>query len=397
MPLVGILASTFFLRSSTAVTSLALPWILNSQAKGTGAASIAIALCFCASITGVLSGGILVDRVGPSFAMRLAGICGAFSVSAVLLLYKFDLHTPLAVIVLFACVALFDAVAANAQDGRIPEVANFANIPLRRTVAIKSTIGYVALLGAPLAAGFVAREYGTYVTLYYSAAGVLGGGLLAAFSTDSTDRLLNLDIRCSAKHPSDSLWCVFVSLWQRDSLRLWILFSAVAISLVSSLSSIIAPQMLNTSAERVYEYGGYLAAASFGSVCGSIVYGLLGQRVKMRSLFFYGFMIIGLVMFGLIFFHSSPALLASGALLGLCASPLTAAVSVAIFERISIQQRGRALGVVSATLSGFTPLVMIVAGFGVEKFGVQLAFGTGAFVALVSLLNIMDFRNPMRK
>ena len=391
MPLVGILVSTFLLRSGTAVTNLALPWILNSQAKSTGVASIAIALCFCASITGVLSGGILVDRVGPSFVMRLAGSGGAFSVAFILLLNRYDAQSPFATIILFACIALFDAVAANAQDGRIPEMANFANVSLRRAVAIKSTIGYVALLGAPLVAGYVAREHGTYSTLLYSSAGLFIGGLLAAFSADLTDRLLDFNMQRNAKHPTDCLWCVFVSLWQSGSLRLWILFSAVAISMVSSLSSIIAPRLLNTSVERVYEYGVYLAAVSFGSVCGSVVYGLVGQRVTMRSLFFYGFMLIGLVIFWLAFFHSSPALLASGALLGLCASPLTAAVSVTIFERISIQQRGRSLGVVSATLSSFTPLVMIVAGFGVEKFGVQWALGLGASVSLLSLLCIVWF------
>lgn len=317
----------------------------------------------------------------------MAGLCGAVAIALVPLLHWHGMLAPLLLIPLLACTTLFDAAASSAQDSRIPEIAGFAEVPLRRVIAAKSVVGYAATLAAPLIAGAVARELGTVLTLWHSAIALLAGGAMSGLAM----------ARCSdpispEKHPADfSALVGSAALWRDGFLRSSILVPAGAVAMVSATSAVIVPRLLKMGTGDVQDYGSFIAAVSGGSMLGSVLYGMVGHRLSLRAVNTGGFALISMSMSLLGFFLSMPIRVIAGVLLGVALSPMAAAMSVVLFQRVDVQLRGRTFGVVTAMMTCMTPLAMVMAGYGVDEFGPQTVLVFLALVAGIAMLATPNF------
>lgn len=388
-PFIGILLSALVLRSGTAVTSFALPWLVHSLTSSSLWTSIAVSICLIASVIGALSGGIMIDRIGPTATIRIAGLCGAAAIALVPLLHQYGMLSPLILIPLVVITTIFDSAASSVQDSRIPEIASLAEIPLPRAIATKSVIGYVASLGAPLIAGAVAHEWGTALILWHSAISLLLGGGIASIAIALCD-----DSSPAARPPADlSVFVNLATIWRDVDLRTSIIVTAGAVAIIGATSGVLVPGLLKIQAGDIQEYGGFVAAISGGSMLGSAIYGTIGDRLQVRVLNTGGFalMSVSMALLGSVF--SSPFLYVAGIMLGIAVSPMAAAMSVLLYRRVEVQLRGRSFGVISAIMMCVTPLTMVTIGYAVDGFGPRAVLIGLAVVAAIAMVVVQFQRH----
>ena len=329
----------------------------------------------------------MVDRIGPASTIKMAGLCGATAIALVPLLHHYGMLATFILVPLIACSTMFDSAASSAQDSRIPEIAEFANVPLRRLIAAKSVVGYAATLGAPLIAGVIAHDMGTVVTLWHSAVRLAFGGIVAGLAI----------ARCGIHRSTTERPTVFfgfegfAAIWRDEHLRFSVIVIAFALAIVGVTSAVVVPAMLKVQSGDVREYGRFIAAISGGSILGSVIYGMAGDRLKTHVVAISGVVLIGVSMASLGFLWSPPVMVLAGILLGVAASPMAAALTVVLYQRIDMQLRGRSLGAVSMMITCITALSMIAMGRFVDGFGPRAGFVVLTVVAGIAILPAQKF------
>jgi MFS family permease len=152
------------------------------------------------------------------------------------------------------------------------------------------------------------------------------------------------------------------------------------------------PVYINTTYGNATRLGFLITAFGAGAVLGAILYGVIGHRLPRHAIFVGGFAGMGLLTLGLALLPPFIVLLGLMALMGLASGPLNPMIWTVLQERTPQEFRARVFGTVMALAIATTPLGMLLAGYLLEIWGVQISLALIAACSVVLAASL--FVNP---
>lgn len=389
-PVFALLSASAVSEFGNALTFVAVPWFVletTGSAARTGLTGGAVTL---AVVLAGLFGGPVVDRLGFRRTSVLADLASGATVAAIPLLY----HTVgLAFWQLLALVfvgALLDSPGLTARQSIVPDLATMGGVRAERVNSAMQAIGQFSLLLGPPAAGVLIALLTPSNVLYLDAA-------TFAVSAAAIASLVPPPVR-RADRPSGGTSRYLAQLAEglRFILRDRVNHSTIPVTvgvnfLIAPLLSVVLPVLAQRAYGSASALGLMLGGYGAGALAGAVLYGAAGHRLPRRATFVALLFAQALPLWAL---SAGPALpLAAGALAvtGFGVGPVNPILYTARQEHTPRGLLGRVHGAAGALSMAAVPPGMVVAGYGLEVFGLRPTLvGVAACylaVAVYALLN----------
>jgi MFS family permease len=381
-PLFALFGGNAISMIGNGITAIAIPWFVLET---TGSAAKTGLVGFAGMLPFVLAGffgGAIVDRLGHKRASVIADIASGITVGMIPLLYHTVGLAFWELIVLVFLGALLDTPGRTARVALMPNLAARAAVSLERVNAADQMLNSATLLVGPTLAGLLIALLGTSNVLWLDAASFAVSALLIAslvppppfVKEDRTTSYLE-EVREGLRFIRD------------DNLLRAILAPATVVNfLMTPLFGVVLPVYAARTYGNAVAYGALIAGFGGGTLAGSIVYGVVVERLPKRVTTVAAFALGGSPIWILAFQPSLPISIGLIALTGLALSPLNPIVGTVLLKRTPERLRGRVLGAVTSLATILSPLGIITFGFALDWAGLGIALiGISAGLMLVGL------------
>lgn len=380
-PVRGLVASVAVSQAGTAMSAVAIPWLvlaLTGSAGRTGLAGFTELLPY---VLAQATSGPVADRVGWRRTCVSGNAAAATAVCALPLLSALDDLGFAALLVLVALAGLARGVADAATTPLVPGTAALAGMSNERVAGWYSGATRTGLLvGAPLAGALIGATGPATVVLIDGISFALAAvGIAACVPTSVQDaaRAETAPTRWSLRGYGRDLADGFRFL-RRARLLLGIAILAATTNLLDeALFTVLLPIW---SRDRLHEATGVglvSGAVGVGTLAGVLVGAWLGERLPRYRTFSIGFLIGGSPMFFVLAAVSTmPLAVAVATFSGFFAGFLNPIIGALNYERVPPQMQARVLGAVRASAWLGLPIGALLGGAVTELIGL-----TGALVA----------------
>lgn len=344
------------------IAAIALPLIvLQTTGSVLGAGAVAAATAVPAVLAGLLM-GVVIDRINRRTSSVVTDLVSAAAIAALPLI---DLLSELNLgwFILFGVIgSLGDVPGLTARDALLPAIVRDGGITAERLLGLRETLGAVALLLGPAAAGTLIVLFDGSTVLWITAASSLAGALTT----------LLIPHRVGAIRPGDSdaapstgdSWTQLREGWRvlfRSRFLVAVTTLTVASAVVlAALQGLVLPVYF-TLVEQPGMLGFVLTALAAGLLVGGLVYTVAGARGRRRVWFVTG--LVGTTLgFALIAPLASVWIVFAGAfVVGLSSGLFGSLIGVLMIERVPEQMRGRILGTQNAIMTAAPPVGILAA------------------------------------
>lgn len=359
---------------------LALPWFVLQTTGSPARVGLAGATEAAGIIVSAFFGGALVDRAGFRRSSIVADLASGGAIALIPLL---DRTLGLAfwqLILLIFCVAIFNTPGSTARRGILPDLAEIARLRLERATSFDQAIRNLAALAGPLLAGLLIAAISARNVLWVDAATfAISATIVATFipaitvHAARTGRRYFVELRAGIR---------FI---QSDRVIFTLALLAVYVNAVgSALFAVILPVFSRQNFGSAIGFGVLIAADGAGGLLGTLSYGVVGSRFRLRPTLVANLILSFMSLAAL---AATPGLALSALLLfidGIAFGVISTLVMTTYQERVPGELRGRVFGTLLAIHRLATPVGVFVAGYLIE--GVSL---TGALVAVAALSLLM--------
>ncbi len=384
LPLFGVMAAGGFSIFGNAIAGLTLPWFILSLTGSATWMGVTAAASMSALVIGSLFGGPLIDRLGSRPMVVTADMVSAISVAAIPLLFLTGHLTIGIVIALSALGALIDGPGMAASDGRYPELARLAGVPLERATAIDELIENGATILGPPMAGVVIALFGIAPALFITASCSLVAAILAWLSFPKRSR------------PGNGLSVGFLDgarfLIGDPGLRLLLILSMAVVAVFGGLTAVVMPALFGAAGKTALDLGAFLTVAGCAAAVAALGFARWGPHFDRRLIVLASLIgtSIGLGLMSVT--GAGLPLLAAAAILGLATGALAPLVRTIVMRRAPASIRSSVIGASTAAALVATPLMALVAGVLVDLWGVTPVLA--GFSALLALLWLIATFSP---
>jgi hypothetical protein len=260
-------------------------------------------------------------------------------------------------------------------------------ITSERLLGLRETLGAVALLLGPAAAGTLIVLFDGSTVLWITAAASLAAALTTLLIPHRVGAI-RADDRDAAPLTGGS-WTQLKDGWRvlfNSGFLLAVTTLSVASAVVlSALQGLVLPVYF-TLIERPGLLGFVLTALAAGLLVGGVVYTLAGARGRRRVWFLAG--LVGMALgFALIASLASVWIVLIGAfVVGLSSGLFSSLIGVLMIERIPEQMRGRIMGTQNAVMTAAPPVGILAAAVLTESASVYVAAVVLTAVWLVAVV-----------
>lgn len=381
--LVALLAADAVSICGTTMTLLAVPWFVlistGSPARTGLVAGVEIA---GVALSSVLAAPLL-DRLGRRRCSVVSDVIAAVAVAAIPLAAA-TVGLPFwALLSLAAVVGLVRAPGQTARSAMMPTLITLAGTsPERGASAYDGVNRGARMAGAPLA-GVLIAALGAANLLYLDAVSfLLSAALVRLFVPLIADE--------SGGRPPGYVEMLRVGFGylRRDRLIAAMVIMVFFTNLLDVAAfAVLMPVYANDVLHSSVALGLFGAAFGIGALAGTMIYGTIGARLPRWFTYTATFLIVGAPRYVLMAMEPPLAvLLAALALAGLAAGAINPILSVVEYERIPDRLRPMVFGAITGGVMAGAPLGALLAGFGVEVFGLTATLlGTGALYLLATL------------
>lgn len=384
---VAYLASSFLSLLGNSIAGVALPLIvLQVTGSALGAGAVAAATAIPAVFAGLLM-GVVIDRINRRTSSVVTDLVSAASVAALPLVDMIS-GLNLGWFVLFGIVgSLGDVPGMTARDALLPAIVRHSGITPERLLGSRESLGAVALLVGPAAAGGLIVLFDGSTVLWITAATSLAAALLTLLIPHRVGTIVGAD--GAAASVAGGGWAQLRDGW-RVLFRSRFLVATTALSLASvvvlaSLQGLILPVYF-TTVGRPGMLGLVLTALAAGLLVGGAVYAIAGGRGRRRTWFRTG-LIGSAVGLGLVAALPSVwAVLAGAFVAGASSGLFGSLIGVLMIERIPEEMRGRVMGTQNAIMTAAPAVGIVAAALLTEYAGVRVAAVSLVSVWLVAVV-----------
>ncbi|RUR01201.1 MFS transporter [Labedella endophytica] len=372
---VTYLASYVLSLLGNSIAGIALPLIvLQTTGSALGAGSVAAATAIPAVLAGLFM-GVVIDRINRRTSSVITDLISAAAIAALPLV---DMISGLTLgwFILFGVIgSLGDVPGMTAREALLPAIVRHGGISAERLMGVRESLGAVALLIGPAAAGTLIVVFDGSTVLWITAA----TSLLAALITMLIPRrvgAITQDDGTPAERSTDTGWSQLRAGW-RALFRSRFLVAVTMVSLVSvlvlaALQGLVLPVYF-TQVQEPGLLGFVLSALALGMLVGGGVYAAFGSRGPRRAWFVIG--LSGTTLgIGIIALLASPWVVLAGAfVVGLASGLFGSLMGVLMIERIPESMRGRIMGTQNAMMTAAPPIGIVLAAVATEYLSVNAA------------------------
>lgn len=375
--------------TGTSMTLLAVPWFVLQTTGSPARTGVAAA---CETVPLVLAsafGGPLVDRLGARTTAIVSDLLSAVGVTLVPLL---ALTVGLRFWQLCLFVGLTGLVRAPGDTARavlVPGLVELAGTPMgRATSAFDGVSRGARMVGAPLAGVLIAALGPAQVLLVDAGTFLVSAALLRT--------ALPVAVRTAPEHAGRYLTQLREGIGglRRDRLILAIVSMVLLTNLLDAAwATVFMPVYARTVLHSSVALGLLFGCFGAGALSGTVLYGIVGPRLRRWPVFTAAFLLVGAPrLFLLALEPPLVVLLVLSVATGLAAGAINPILSAVEYERIPPHLRSRVFGAMAAGALGGMPLGALLGGVVVERAGLQVAVVGAGLLYLLATLSPLVFR-----
>lgn len=387
-PVRGLVASVAVSQTGTAMSAVAIPWLvlaLTGSAGRTGLAGFTELLPY---VLAQATSGPVADRLGWRRTCVLGNLAAGAALCAVPMLSALDALGFTALLVLVAVTGLARGIADAATTPIVPGTAALAGMSNERVAGFYSGATRAGLLiGAPLAGALIGATSPATVVLIDGISFALAAGGIAAWvpgSVQDAARAQSSTSRWSLRGYGHDL-AEGLRFLHGARLLLGIAILAATTNLLDeALFTVLLPVW---SRDRLHEATGVglvSGGVGAGTLAGVLVGAWLGERLPRYRTFAIGFLIGGSPMFFVLAAVSTlPLAIAASVFSGCFAGFLNPIIGAVNYERVPPHLQARVLGAVRASAWLGLPIGALLGGTLAEALGLSgalVATGVGMLV-----------------
>jgi MFS family permease len=386
-PFWGLLVSFFVSEVGTAMSAVAIPWLVLITTGSAGRTGVVVFAEMTPYVLLQATAGPLADRIGWRLASSLGNLAAAVAVGVLPLLHGLDLLGFPTLIVLVALAGIARGIADAANNPLVPGTAALAQMSMERAAGLYSSANRAGLLIGMPAAGALITVTSASTVIFFDAlsfaAAAVGIFVLvpAAVQSERPDEPLSL-------HAYRDDLVDGVRFLRRDRLLVGIVLMVTMTNLLDeALISVLLPVWSRDRLHSPTGVGAAGAAFGFGALCGVVMATWLAQRLPRRMTFALCYLLGGAAPFFALAACSTLApiviVIFVANFFGGFLNPILGAVS---YERVPARMQARVLGVFKASAWVGIPIGAVVGGVLAEYAGLRGALiGTGVVMFVVTL------------
>ena len=369
-PFTGLQLASVTVNFANAIGAVVYPWLVYDLTGSAGWMGIVAALALLPAIVGTAFGGIVAERVGIR-RMAIASVTmGAAASVAAAAAYDADMLTIGVLATLTFLGAVLDGPGGIAIEARVPEIARLARMPLIRANAIDDLIDNSAAVAGPAVAAFLVASRNTTARLWI----VAPIKNQAAVHEAASQPLFRL--RRAAGTTFDQMKAGLGFIFGQPVLRAALILAGVGTSIFVALEAIALPAILRTEGRSAALLGMFLAAASVGAIVANLTLAFAERAPSLRGVFTAAFARLAIGVALLLLGRSVPILVASGAMLGVAAGPLSPVFATLLQSSVPKELRANVIGISMSLILIGAPVAALGAGAALDAFGATVVLAT---------------------
>lgn len=397
MPLIPIAYLTSYVLSllGNSIAAIALPLIvLQTTGSALGAGTVAAATAIPAVLAGILA-GVLIDRINRRMASVVADLISAASIAALPLV---DMISGLSLgwfVILGIVGSLGDVPGMTAREALLPSILRHGQVSAERLLGLRESLGAVAILLGPAAAGTLMVMFDGSTVLWITA----GTSLAAALTTMLLPRAIGSMPVDASPTSSRMAWSQLRDGWRvlfRTPFLIAVTLPSMASALViAAMQGLVLPVFFTAEGQPAL-LGFVLSALAAGTLLGSGVYAFFGTRGRRRVWFVTGLVGTTVGIATIATLGSVWVVLVGAFIIGLASGLFGALTGVLQVERIPETMRGRIMGTQNAMMTLAPSLGIMLVGVVTEFAGLQVAALTLLGVWVVAFVYALATRSLRR-
>ncbi|NYD66302.1 MFS transporter [Agromyces atrinae] len=371
VPFVYLASYTLSLLGNS-IAAIALPLIvLQSTGSALGAGAVAAASAIPAFVVGLVA-GVVIDRINRLTASVISDVISAAALAALPIV---DLVTGLDIgwFVLFGIIGTIgDVPGMTAREVLLPAIVSNGRMTADRLLGLRESLGAVALLLGPAAAGTLLVVFDGSTVLWITAATSLSAAALTLLIPHRVGAIAPRGEGAVATGGWGALREGWRALFRSRFLVVVTALTVASAVALAGLQGLVLPVYFTLEGHPEM-LGFVLSALALGMLVGGATYAFAATRLLRRVWLLTGLVgtTIGLAMIAAL---ASVWLVFAGAfVVGLASGLFGALLGVLMIERIPDAVRGRVLGTQNAILTLAAPLGIVVAAVVTEYVGVGAA------------------------
>jgi MFS family permease len=387
-PLYGLVAAYLVSETGTAMSAVAIPWLVLVTTGSAAATGIVGFAQMAPYVTLQAMAGPVVDRIGLRRTFLIGNSIASVIMCAIPALHAADRLNLAALAGLVAVAGAVRGVADCATAPLVPMTADLGGVPYERATGIYSGANRTALLvGMPAAGALIAAIGAPGVVLIDGVSFAAGVLILATFVPVSIGR--------AQRSPSAITLHSYIAdlaeglrFLRADRLLLGLAILAALTNLLDqALISVLLPVWAHDRVHRAIAIGLVGGVLGVGLLGGVMVGAWLGPRLPRRMIYAAGQLIAASPpFFALAAWASLPPVLPLMLVCGVAGGVMNPISGAAMYERIPARLQARVLGAVKGTAWLGIPLGSLYGGLLAQSAGLTAALVTsGSLMLLVTL------------
>lgn len=362
-PFAGLQLASIVFNLGNAITAIVYPWLVYDLTGSASWMGVIAFMTLTPAIVGSAFGGLVAERLGIRRTAILAACFGTAAAVAAALLYSLDTLTIGLLVTLALCGAILDGPGGVAIEARVPEIARLARMPLLRANAIDDLIDSGAAIVGPAIAAVLVAVVDTQALLWIIAAINAAAAMLVMLSLPQF-RLRQASSAATAEFRA-ALRIIFGSVRLRTAL----LLASLGTGTFVAIEAVALPAILRSEGQSASALGIYLTAAAAGAITVNLALAALGRSPSLRNVFVAAFVGLAAGVVILAIDRSMPMLIASGAVLGIAAGPLSPIFTTLLQTSAPKSLRAHVIGASISLILVAAPVAVLVVGTTLDLFG----------------------------
>ena len=265
------------------VIAFVIPWlVLTRTGSAVSAGTVAFAMGIAAFV-GILSGGIITDRIGGRKVSIIADLLSTVTALLLGIALFFDFFSLWLVIVSQIIGVFFDGPGQIAKNTMVPGAATAHDVPIVRAMGIQQTLQNVANFVGPLSAGLLVALLSESVTLMFAS-------VLFAFCIFLVLRLPRQTIvherQMSMSQAYEDMREAVQFIIKDPLLGPMQLFGPSFAFVIGPVSAIVFPAWFVFARQSATQLGIFLGAQALGGMVGGFLFAAFAPKVSQQKWLF---------------------------------------------------------------------------------------------------------------
>src|SRR4051794_20889117 len=159
---------------------------------------------------------------------------------------------------------------------------------------------------------------------------------------------------------------------RRDRVLLALILTGTVFNFFGApFGGVILPVYANRVLGGAVDLGMILAGSGAGGLLGTVLFGLVGDRLPRRSLFVGAFLFSAVPFWTYAGFPPLPVVAIASFSASLALAPLNPLLMTILQERVPLELRGRVFGLLLTLILAAAPLGLLIAGFALDAIGLR--------------------------